>query len=140
MALDVLIQLKGIQQYDEQPPDIIELTTEGKLWREDGKLLLSYEETELTGLAGTTTTFEVENGLVRLRRTGTASSLMEFALGTTHKSLYETPMGALLITVAATRIENNLDEHGGNLTVCYDITIEDLGMGQIESRLIVTPL
>ena len=45
-----------------------------------------------------------------------------------------------MITVCATRIVNNMGENGGNLTVCYDITIEDLGMGQIEYHLVVTPL
>lgn len=140
MTRDVMIRLEGEQQYDNQSPDVIELTTEGTLAREGGKLILRYEETALTGLSGTTTTFELAGDCVTLRRTGTANSVMEFRVGEVHKSLYETPMGALLITVCATKIENHLDETGGNLTVRYDITIEDLGMGQIEYRLIVTPL
>lgn len=140
MKREVLIRLEGEQRYENQQPDIIELTTEGLLSREDGKLFLSYEETALTGLAGTTTIFEIEDRRVTLRRTGAVSSVMEFAVGQTHKSLYETPMGALLMTVCAQKVENHMDESGGNLTVSYDITIEDLGVGQIEYRLSVTPL
>lgn len=140
MKREVLIQLRGTQQYEDQAPDVIELTTEGTLERVGEKLLLCYEETELTGLQGTTTSFEVSPDRVVLRRSGAASSLMEFTVGVVHKSLYETPMGAMLITVCATKIDSNLDERGGNLTVCYDITIEDLGMGSIEYHLVVTPL
>lgn len=140
MEREVLIHLRGTQQYADQPPDEIELTTEGILRKEGERLSVSYQESELTGLIGTTTTFELTDDRIVLRRTGAAASCMEFALGEVHKSLYETAMGALLLTVCATKIENNLDENGGNLTVCYDITIEDLGMGQIEYRLVVTPV
>ena len=140
MERKVMIRLQGEQRYEHQEPDVIELTTEGLLRQEEGKLLLSYQETELTGLEGTTTSFEIDGDRVTLRRTGAVDSCMEFSLGTVHKSLYETPMGALLVTVCATRIVNHMDETGGNLTVSYDITIEELGMGQIEYRLFVTPL
>ena len=135
MKRDVLIRLQGEQQYDHQPPDRVELTTEGSLERVEGRLILSYPETELTGLEGTVTSFEMEDGRVILRRTGTVSSLMEFAVGEVNKSLYETPVGALLVTVCATAVEIHMDENGGNLKVSYAITIEDLGMGQIEYRL-----
>ena len=140
MKREVLIRLEGEQRYNDEQPDVIELTTEGTLVRKDGKLLLSYEETELTGLTGTTTTFELTEYCVRVCRNGETRSVMEFETGKQHKSLYHTPMGTLLMTVFTRRIENNMDERGGNLTVTYDINIEDLGMGQIEYRLTVTPL
>ena len=137
---EVLIRLKGSQNYEQQAPDTIELTTEGTLHREESRLILAYKESALTGLEGTVTSFEVENDCVVLRRTGTVSSKMEFRVGEVHKSLYETPMGALLVTVCATKVENHLSDDGGNLTVAYAITIEDLGMGTIEYHLEVTPL
>ena len=140
MKREVLIRLRGTQNYESQAPDTIELTTEGTLTRDEGRLILSYKETALTGLEGTVTSFEVQNDRVVLRRTGTVSSKMEFSVGEVHKSLYETPMGALLVTVSATKVENNLGDDGGNLTVAYAITIEDLGMGTIEYHLEVTPL
>ena len=137
---EVLIRLKGTQNYERQAPDTIELTTEGNLRREENRLILSYKESALTGLEGTVTSFELENDCVVLRRTGTVSSKMEFRVGEVNKSLYETPMGALLVTVCATKVENNLSDDGGNLTVAYAITIEDLGMGTIEYHLEVTLL
>ena len=139
MEHKVLLQLIGEQRYDGQTPERIELTTDALLSREGDALLLSYRESALTGLEGTTTTFEIRENSVTLRRSGAVSSRMEFAVGRTHKSLYETAMGILLISVCATRIENNMEDHGGNLSVTYSITIEDMGMGEIEYRLIVTP-
>lgn len=140
MEREVLIRLVGLQRYADQEPDKIELTSEGTLKKEGERLIVSYQESELTGLAGTTTSFEILGEQIVLRRTGAAASCMEFRLGQPHKSLYETAMGTLLITVCATRIENHMEPTGGNLTVCYDITIEDLGAGQIEYHLVVTPL
>lgn len=143
MKREVQIKITGIQSYDHQQDsssDRIELVTEGILSVDNGKIIVSYEETELTGLAGTITSFEVEDGAVTLRRSGTVSSCMEFILKKPHQSLYVTEMGTLLITVTARKIENHLDERGGNLTVAYVIDIEDLGMGEIEYQLSVTPL
>ena len=40
-------------------PDATELTTEGTLELTEEGLLLTYQETALTGMEGTTTTFEV---------------------------------------------------------------------------------
>ena len=140
MKREVLIRLEGEQRYNDEQPDVIELTTEGTLERSDGKLLLSYEETALTGLEGTLTTFEFEEDCVRLLRSGAVNSVMEFAVGRTHKSLYEMPMGTLLMSITTLRIENHMDDCGGSLTVTYDITLEELGTGQIEYRLSVTPL
>ncbi|MBR4131769.1 MAG: DUF1934 domain-containing protein, partial [Oscillospiraceae bacterium] len=70
---EVLIRLRGTQNYEQQAPDTIELTTEGTLRREENRLILSYKESALTGLEGTVTSFELENDCVVLRRTGTVS-------------------------------------------------------------------
>ena len=140
MDRKVLLRLTGEQRYPDQPPERLELTTEALLRQEGKTLYLRYQESELTGLTGTTTTFEIRDETVALRRSGAVSSHMEFTVGKVHKSLYETSMGILLITVFTTRIENHMEPTGGNLTVTYGISIEDVGMGEIEYRLVVTPL
>ena len=55
--LPVLIKVRGEQYYDNVDPDATELTTEGTMELTETGLILSYEETELTGMEGTTTTF-----------------------------------------------------------------------------------
>ncbi len=139
MACDFLLKVKGVQQYRDQEPDMIELTTEASLTGEDGVLFLRYAESELTGLRGTDTTFELHRGRVVLRRTGAVSSEMVFVPGQVHQSLYNTEQGALLITVHTTAVEDEMTLEGGTLHVAYDITIEGLGMGRIDYWLEARP-
>lgn len=73
-------------------PDATELTTEGTLELTEKGLLLTYQETALTGMEGTTTTFEVSGPQVILRRVGSVNSQMVFEEGRQHTSLYETPL------------------------------------------------
>ena len=138
MACDFLLHVKGMQRYIDQEPDTIELTTEADLQGE-GVLFLRYAESELTGLAGTTTVFEIRRDRVILRRTGSVTSEMVFVRGNIHESLYNTPEGALMITIRTTAIDDEMTLEGGNLHVAYDITIEGLGMGKIDYWLTVRP-
>lgn len=139
MACDFLLHVKGMQRYIDQEPDTIELTTEADLQGEEGVLFLRYAESELTGLAGTTTVFEIRRDRVILRRTGSVTSEMVFVRGNIHESLYNTPEGALMITIRTTAIDDEMTLEGGNLHVAYDITIEGLGMGKIDYWLTVRP-
>ena len=80
MKKEVVLSLRGTQTYDGQEPDVIELVTEGTMEFSDGGWNISYEESELTGLAGVTTTFRVEPGRVILTRTGNLRSQMIFEI------------------------------------------------------------
>ena len=139
MACDFLLNVKGVQQYHDQEPDVIELTTEASLTGENGVLFLRYAESALTGLKGTDTVFELHRNKVVLRRTGAVTSEMIFIPGEVHQSLYNTEEGALLITVRTTAVEDEMTLTGGSLHVSYDITIEGLGMGRIDYWLSVRP-
>lgn len=139
MAFDFLLNVKGVQQYHDQEPDVIELTTEASLTGENGVLFLRYAESDLTGLKGTDTVFELHRNKVVLRRTGAVTSKMIFIPGEVHQSLYNTEEGALLITVRTTAVEDEMTLTGGSLHVSYDITIEGLGMGRIDYWLSVRP-
>ncbi len=139
MACDFLLQVKGVQKYRDQEPDTIELTTEASLTGEDGVLYLRYAESELTGLRGTDTIFELHRNKVVLRRVGAVTSEMIFIPGQVHQSLYNSEEGALLITVHTTAVEDEMSLAGGSLHVSYDITIEGLGMGKIDYWLEVRP-
>ena len=60
MKQSVVLSILGRQSYLGQEPDEIELVTEGVLENQGGTWLLSYEESDLTGMSGVTTTFIVE--------------------------------------------------------------------------------
>ncbi len=140
MKQRVMLSVCGRQAYMDQKPDVIELVTEGTMEYTDGGWEICYEETELTGLAGVTTTFRVEPGQVLLTRTGKLRSQMVFQEGVNHTSLYQMEFGALMITVCAQRILVMLDEQGGMIDLVYGIEIEQSTVGTVDYHLEVKPI
>ena len=135
MKRDVVLSIRGKQTYVDQEPDIIELVTEGTMEFRDGGWDISYEESELTGLAGVTTTFRVEPGKVTLDRTGKLTSRMVFQQGVAHESLYQMEFGALMLTVQATFVYFDLIPEGGVIDLTYQIEIENAAAGVIDYHL-----
>ena len=135
MKRDVVLHIRGQQSYDGQEPEVIELMTEGTMEFLDGGWDISYEETELTGMTGVTTTFRVEPGKVTLRRTGKLRSEMVFQQGVRHESLYQLDFGALLMTVTAKLVYFDIVSDGGVIDLMYDIEIENSAAGQVDYHL-----
>lgn len=135
MKQKVVLSIRGRQSYADQDPEVIELVTEGTMEYRDGGWDLSYEESELTGLAGVTTTFRVEPGKVMLTRTGRLSSQMVFQEGVTHDSLYQLEFGALMLSVKATRVYYDIVPDGGTIDLIYNICIENTEAGEIDYHL-----
>lgn len=135
MMRKVMLSVRGKQSYPGQDPEIIELVTEGTMTDIPGGWDISYEESDLTGLAGTTTTFRVEPECVTLTRKGPLSSQMVFRRGVPHESLYQMPFGAMLITVCAHKLYFDLNEQGGTIDLVYAIEIENSAAGTIEYHL-----
>ena len=135
MKQAVVLSIRGRQAYQDQEPEIIELVTEG--WMEfcNGGWDISYEESELTGLAGVTTTFRVEPGRVMLDRKGALNSQMIFEEGVSHDSLYQMPFGALMLTVKATFVYYDIVSDGGTIDLTYQISIENTEAGVIDYHL-----
>lgn len=135
MKKKVVLSIRGEQKYEGQEPDVIELVTEGALEYRDGGWDLSYEESDLTGLEGVTTTFRVKKDQITLTRTGKLSSQMVFRVGMFHESLYQMDFGALMITVCATRVEDTITEQGGTIDLTYGIDIEQSAVGIVTYHL-----
>lgn len=135
MKQTVVLSITGRQNYPDQEPEVIELMTEGTMEFRSGGWDISYEESDLTGLKGTTTIFRVEPGCITLTRKGPLNSQMVFREGIFHESLYEMEFGALMITVCANRVDFEIGEHGGTIDLTYAIDIENTAAGYIEYHL-----
>lgn len=132
MEKDVIISIKSQQQGQGMDEEPIELVTEGKLEvLEGGCYTLSYAESEVTGLAGTLTTIQVEPERVTLQRVGAVNSQMVFEEGRRHLSVYDTPYGALSVGIHTRKMRCSLNEMGGEVEVHYAIEIEHGTVGQI---------
>lgn len=106
---EVILFVRGEQQFDGVDPDQTELISEGLMTIDDGGAVrLSYQETELTGMEGTTTSFLIEGDRATLTRSGTVTSQMVFQPGQPHSSLYNTPWGALTVDIVTTRLAHRL--------------------------------
>lgn len=140
MKQAVMLSIQGRQAYQEQEPDLIELVTEGVMEQRDGGWDLSYEESELTGLAGVTTTFRVEPDKITLTRTGKLNSQMVFQEGTVHESLYQMEFGALMISVMATKIKADISCDGGVIDLVYTIEVEQSAAGVVDYHLDIRPI
>ena len=131
MTDNVIISIKGKQLYAESSPEEMELVTAGTLnWDAQEGCTVSYQESELTGLEGTTTRVHVHDGRVTLLREGNINSQMVFEEGIRHLSMYETPYGALSIGINTRRMRSTLGEAGGDLEIDYAIEIDNLLAGQ----------
>ena len=135
MKQEVVLAIRGRQNYEDQEPDVIELTTDGTMEFRDGGWDISYEETALTGMEGVTTVFRVEPDKVILSRTGKLRSEMVFQKGVIHESLYQMDFGALMIAVCAQFLYFDITPEGGMIDLVYNIDIENNACGTVDYHL-----
>lgn len=136
---EVILTLLSRQQFKDCEPETSKLVTQGTLRVQGDAIELSYAETELTGLEGTTTQFRIEPNRVELSRSGALTSRMVFVTGEEDCSLYDMGFGALMIAVRTEELKNEMGENGGKLRVRYAIAVENETAGEIEYRLTVRP-
>lgn len=124
MEKDVVISIKGMQKYEGNDPDTVELVTAGRLTKDKAGYTLSYQESEITGLEGTLTTIQVEGEQVTLMRMGEFNSQMVFQEGRRHLSMYNTPYGAMSVGVNTRHLLADLSDKGGDIEIDYAIEID----------------
>lgn len=139
MKKDVLVAITSKQQFDGGRPEEISLVTCATLYEKLGKYYVAYDESELTGLEGTRTTVKLEGKTVSLIRTGTYPSHMQFIEQMRQVGLYETAMGAMTISIYASRIHNTIGEQGGELTIDYTVELDQNMIGNHHFKMVVTP-
>ena len=139
--IPVMLSICGKQCYEGQEPDCIELVTQGLMFHRKDVWLITYAESELTGLEGVNTHFRVDGKGVILRRTGRLQSEMIFREGERCESLYQMEFGTIMISVCARRIAADLSEEtGGTVDLVYNIEVENTIAGTVEYHLDVKPI
>ena len=125
MKKNVIISLKGSQQGEGNEKEEIELVTEGSYYREGTSHYITYNETEVTGLEGTTTTLKIEGNKVTMLRYGQNNTQLIFEKGQRHLCCYETPFGAFTIGIKSDKVDIDLKEDGGVISAQYQIDINN---------------
>ncbi len=135
MKRKVMLSIRGQQVYRGQEPEIIELMTEGEMEFVRDGWEIRYEESDLTGLKGVTTTFRVDPDKITLTREGPLRSCMEFRMGQSHDSLYQMEFGTLMLTVTTKQLFFDIVPDGGTIDLSYEIEIEKTEAGLIDYHL-----
>lgn len=132
MSKAVLLKIKSdIVQNDEK--DQIEFSSDGTYYEKNNKKYLSYDETELTGMAGSRVVLIIHKEHLEMHRFGTTKAKMVFKLGEKTKTNYKTPYGLFKMEVITHQLIVNLKE--GHIKVDYDLNIKGLSEGH--NKLII---
>ena len=130
MKKNVIISVKGIQTSKNKESNRLELVTEGKYYKKGATYYLTYKESEVTGMEGTTTTLKFSDGVVTLIRFGTVNTQFIFERGQKHISYYDTKEGTFTVGVLANEVNINVDDEGGDVRVDYNLEVDDTESGK----------
>lgn len=137
--MKALITVTGVQNLQDTGDDSIELITDGVYTKIPDGYAVKYMETELTGLAGTTTTLEILPDRVTVARKGTLNMNMEFKEGGRSDFLYDTMFGSATISFQTHRIRADFNDRGGDLSIDYVVNMEHAVVGRNKLNLSVRP-
>ena len=125
MKKDVIISFKGTQQEGFEK-DTVELVTEGKYYKKGENYYITYNESELTGMEGTTTTLKIEGKKITLLRFGSNNTQLIFEKGQNHICCYETEFGAFSVGVRSNKVDVDISDNGGKICAEYRIEVDNM--------------
>lgn len=121
---EVLIEIKGRQQYSPKDEDVTTFTTSGSLSYENDVLTLCYNESEMIGAKGVETELIVEKGRkMTLIRRGGMESRMIVEKGRRHSCLYNTPEGDFVIGIFGEALMLETNKNGGRIYMSYTLDV-----------------
>lgn len=137
MNKNVIISVRGSQTIGDQVANVLELVTEGKYYKKGNTYYITYKESEVTGMDGTTTTLKVADGIVTLMRFGAVNSQFIFQKGQKHVSYYDTAYGAFTIGIVTNGVNINVDDSGGEISVDYQLEIDNNKTGDNDFHMLI---
>ena len=131
---DITLKITGKQIYENREEDQMEFVTDGKLYEKNNSIYIMYDETEVSGMKGCTTTIKMTENSLKMRRNGDLGMNTElyFETGKRFNSIYNTPYGPMGIEVLTDYVKNDFDKvsYRGNIAVEYKISMD----GIVESQ------
>lgn len=121
-----MINVTSLQRDEQGKDEKITLETPGIYGEKDGMKYVTYQETELAGMKGTTTTLQIYEDHVNLVREGNFLQNQEYRIGKKSQSLYRTPMGSMEISIVTREIEDTIQDGIGKMRLSYDVELKGL--------------
>ena len=122
MEKSAVISIRSFSDLDKD--EVIEVVTPGKFHLGESEFKAVYEESEISGMDGTTTTLVIKYDVLVLEREGSTSTRMEFKKGEDVISLYNTPYGMMNINISTKELDIDMDEDGGVIYTKYVLGLE----------------
>ena len=122
MEKSAVISIRSFSDLDKD--EVIEVVTPGKFHLGESEFKAVYEESEISGMDGTTTTLVIKDDVLVLEREGSTSTRMEFKKGEDVISLYNTPYGMMSINISTKELDIDMDEDGGVIYTKYVLGLE----------------
>lgn len=121
----IRMRISSTQTIQGEEPQKIEFVTEGKHYLKNGAHYLVYDESEISGMEGCTTTLKLMEHQIKMKRYGDAKSELVFEKGQRHSSDYITPYGHFKLEVLTQKMEWALDDNiKGNIFIKYSIAMQ----------------
>ncbi len=132
MGENVLIKINTVQMDFKGNKDNIELITEGKVYLKNNATYVVYEESEISGMEGTTSRLKITENCIVIKKTGRNNSELIFELGKRFRTLYRTPHGDFPMEIVTKKIKiNKMDSYKNlDITIDYDLNITGLFEGK----------
>ena len=122
MEKSAVISIRSFSDLDKD--EVIDVVTPGKFHLGESEFKAVYEESEISGMDGTTTTLVIKDDVLVLEREGSTSTRMEFKKGEDVISLYNTPYGMMNINISTKELDIDMDEDGGVIYTKYVLGLE----------------
>ncbi|WP_129599210.1 DUF1934 domain-containing protein [Anaerophilus nitritogenes] len=134
---NIMLKIEGMQIDMDGEENKIELVTEGKLYEKEDAVYLVYEETEVSGMKGCTTSVKLSQDKIYMKRFGRLKSEIIFEKGKRYMTHYHTPYGVFDMEVLTQDMNYSItDAKKGGVHIEYFINLE--GMTESQNKLNIT--
>lgn len=106
----VTLKILGTQKTFDGEENTIELITQGKYYEKSDSIFLVYDESEISGMEGSTTTLKIENEKIMMKRFGSSESKLVFEKNEKHRTSYATIYGEMEMEVVTSEINIKKNE------------------------------
>lgn len=122
MEKSAIISVRSFSDLNKD--EVIEVVTPGKFHLGESEFKAVYEESEISGMDGTTTTLVIKDEALILEREGSTTTRMELKKGEEVVSLYNTPYGMMNINIYTKELDIDMDDDGGVVYTKYILGLE----------------
>lgn len=120
---NVILSIVAEQTVPTGETNRMEMMTEGRFYHNDGAVCLEYEESESSGMGGSTTLMMISGRIVSLIRRGFTTTHMVFSEGKKSYNIYKTPVGSMEMGIWPTSMSIEIGDEAGEVTLEYELEI-----------------